>query len=293
MRFVTTKTSFILLVLALSPPLFALSVTPMTLDEMAQESASVIIAVAESIDTEAGNIALGPQTMVNMKVEELIWGYEVDTNLTFFLPEGSWTWNEEAPLFTDLPGVPKIVPGETYLLFLRTQDWLDSPFTGFDQGVYRLREMEGEVYPVSETGRCIVGVEDHFIKWGAAIAEHPTYWGPLFYGTRHYFTVESILELGPDPDDEGAGSYQSDERYVLDPALISQRLGGCLAIEEAIDNMNNILQNYSPSSRFRPITALDGPGYRNPVAYSPKPKQAADQVCFADINIPYSCEMLP
>ncbi len=43
MRFVTTKTSFILLVLALSPPLFALSVTPMTLDEMAQESASVNI----------------------------------------------------------------------------------------------------------------------------------------------------------------------------------------------------------------------------------------------------------
>lgn len=293
MRFVTTKASFILLVLALSPSLFALSVVPLTIEEMAQESASVIIAVADSIDTEAGNTAVGPQTMVNMTVEHLIWGSEVDPELTFFLPEGSWTWNEEEPLFTDFPGVPKIVPGEKYLLFLRGQGWYDSPFTGFDQGVYRLREIEGEVFPVSETGRCIVGVEDHFIRWGATIAEHPTYWGPLFNGTRYYFGNETVLDLAPDPDDEGAGSYPSDEHYVLDPDLIADRLGGCLSVDEAIDSIDSILQNYSPSSVFPLMTALDGSGFRNIVDYSPKPNTANDKICFADANIPYSCEMLP
>ncbi len=292
MRYVVIIMCFISTITLSANQTFALSMETMSLPEMASLSSSVLIAKAINIDTEAGNDAIGEQTMVEMKVTSIIWGDIQDTNLLFFLPEGSSTWIVEEPIFVDIPGAPKIIPGETYLLFLRAQGWIDSPFTGFQQGVYRLKEIEGSVYPVSETGQCIASAQEQIV-WGGAIAPYPEYWGPYFNGVRYYFGNESHLDVpGVVTDDEGENSYPDDVFFALDPDSVRDKLADCLPVDEVSDILTNALSSYSPAGRFQEITTLDDSRFRNDAMSADKPTGDDGSICFVDETIPYSCEAL-
>lgn len=292
MRFQRTVFFGLVMVTLLSLPNlgFAVSMEPMDLAEMAKNSSAVVIAYADHVDTEAGNDAIGEQTLVEMTVLQTIWGEVPSTNLSFFLPEGTSTWEIEEPIFADIPGAPKIIPGEKYLLFLRTAGWIDSPFTGFDLGVYRIKEIEGADYPVSETGQCISSISNS-IHWGGAIAQYPTYLGPYFNGTRYYSKTKSILDApGTITDDEGENSYPDDVRYALDADSIHQKLPNCLQFETVIDKLSDILSYHTPWDSFSPKTILTDSRIRDLILAPSSP--TAGNVCF-DEEVPFSCEALP
>ncbi len=290
MRYVAFITCLAATMILSANPVFALSMTKMSLAKMASSSSSVVIAEAEDVDTEAGNNAIGEQTMVTMKITETIWGHSQPSNLVFFLPEGSSTWIEEVPMFAEIPGAPKIVPSEKYLLFLRAQGWFDSPFTGFQQGVYRIKMIEEKEYPVSDTGQCITSIGDSIV-WGGAIAPFPKYWGPYFNGVRYYFGNQSVLDPpGAITDDEGEGSYPDDVFFALDPDSVHKKLSGCMEAAEVINLLEDKLANFSPSGHFQEKTTLEDSRFRTEVMAADD--LAEESVCLVEESIPYTCEVL-
>lgn len=143
---------------------------PMTLDELLSQSGRIIEATVVAFDPTAGD-AQAPTTRVDLRVIAALGPDAGPVSLSLWLPEGI---EASGASWSTYAGVPTFVPGETYLLFLRSAPWRISPVVHWGAAHLRRVEAGGREVFVDMQGACAARLDDeHGVLLGPRVVDPP------------------------------------------------------------------------------------------------------------------------
>jgi hypothetical protein len=167
----------IILVFSINFDLNATTVLRLNIDSIINESSVVIEGdVIEVVNDEGGEEKIPTTTYNICSVNVLIGSYEQNC-LVLRVPGG-----RRGNGYSGYVGMPKLLKGKRYILFLTNQERWNSPFTGWWQGVYQIVDTtkgpvvlshDGQaVKNIDENGFLITSVNANIIETPIGIAEH-------------------------------------------------------------------------------------------------------------------------